>query len=67
MIIPTTDANFGRDPNNNAVINTNTAAYLLYRQQRNGEKGVDALRQEVGELKTELNDIKQLLQQLIQK
>jgi hypothetical protein len=66
MMIPTSDANFARDTDNYAVINTNTSAYLLYKQQRNASIAADVLQREVGELKAEFGEIKQLLKQLLQ-
>jgi hypothetical protein len=67
MIIPTTDANFGRDPSSHAVINTNVTAYMLYKQQRESVRTIDSMGQEMDQLKGELSEIKQLLQQLINK
>ena len=65
-LIPTEDLNFARDPGSNAVINTNVSAYALYKQQREGAKNTDRLSAEVETLKTELDEIKSLLKQVLQ-
>lgn len=65
MIVQTTDANFARDVETHAVINTNTTAYMLYKQQRDKSRTVDQLAAEVNELKSDISEIKQLLGQLI--
>lgn len=65
MILQTTDANFARDTENHAVINTNTTAYMLYKQQRDKSRTVDSLAAEVSDLKNDISEIKQLLGQLI--
>lgn len=64
-MIQTNDANFVRDPTNNAVINTNVTAYTLYKQQRDSVRTIDSMGQEMDHLKSELSEIKQLLGQLI--
>ena len=64
-MIQTNDANFMRDPTNNAVINTNVTAYTLYKQQRDSVRTIDSMGQEMDHLKSELSEIKQLLGQLI--
>jgi hypothetical protein len=64
-MIQTNDANFMRDPTNNAVINTNVTAYSLYKQQRDSVRTIDSMGQEMDHLKSELSEIKQLLGQLI--
>lgn len=65
MILQTTDANFARDTESHAVINTNTTAYMLYKQQRDKSRTIDALADEVSDLKNDISEIKQLLGQLI--
>jgi hypothetical protein len=66
MMIQTTDANFVRDTETNAVINTNTTAYMLYKQQRERARTVDSLAAEVNELRSDISEIKQLLRMLTQ-
>jgi len=65
MILQTTDTNFARDTESHAVINTNTTAYMLYKQQRDKSRTIDALADEVSDLKNDISEIKQLLGQLI--
>ena len=66
MIVKTEDANYGRDTATNAVINTNASAYQIYKQQRSQLTTVHTLQKEVNSLKTDIDEIKQLLGQLIQ-
>jgi predicted RNase H-like nuclease (RuvC/YqgF family) len=65
MIVQTTDANFARDTENHAVINTNTTAYMLYKQQRDKSRTIDCLTAEVDSLKSDINEMKQLIERLI--
>ena len=65
-MIPTEDVNYVRDPATHAVLNTNKTAYAMYKQQRDREKTVDKINQEISELKNEFSEIKTLLVQLLQ-
>ena len=66
MIVKTEDANYGRDTDSHAVINTNASAYQIYKQQRSQLSTVSTLQNEVTSLKQDISEIKQLLGQLIQ-
>lgn len=65
MIVQTTDANFARDMETHAVINTNTTAYMLYKQQRDKSRTIDSLTAEVDSLKSDISEMKQLIERLI--
>lgn len=59
-LLKTQDPNLYRDEHSNAVINTNAAAFKLYKQQRDSKDTIDSLRQEV-------NELKDLVKELIKK
>jgi hypothetical protein len=58
------DPNLARDPNTNAVVNTNNNAYMNYMKKRNKKKEENA---EIENLKNEIDEIKSLLKTLINK
>ena len=53
----------GRDPNSNAIVNTDSTGYEAYIKAREKSKMKD---KELEELKSELNEIKSLLKSLVQ-
>lgn len=67
MIIKTEIEGFVRDPNNSALINTNAAAYVQYKEKRRQHQDYSALRNDVDSLKEDLGSIKNMLQILIQR
>ena len=56
---------FIRDELNNALINTNVSAFKLYKQQRHTLNAQSAQEVEISNLKNELTQMKNLLQELI--
>lgn len=53
----------GRDPNSNAIVNTDSTGYDAYIKARDKAKEKD---RELTELKAELDEIKSLLKSLVQ-
>ena len=53
----------GRDPNSNAIVNTDSTGYEAYIKARDKAKEKD---RELTELKAELDEIKSLLKSLVQ-
>lgn len=64
-MIKTEKEDFLRDHINNALINTNVSAYKQYVQQRESQKKVVGIEQEVDALKNDVNEIKEMLMILI--
>ena len=64
-MIKTEKEDFLRDHINNALINTNVNAYKQYVQQRESQKKVVGIEQEVDALKRDVSDIKEMLMILI--
>lgn len=64
-IIKTEDPNFVRDKRSTAILNIDKAGYTQFKMER--ERALQAQRtaQEVATLQQDMNEIKQLLQQLI--
>jgi len=60
-----------RDPNTRAIINTNAEQIVKARAVKNArmikEQEFETVKQDVADMKTDLNDIKLLLQQLADK
>ena len=60
-----------RDPNTRAIINTNAEQIVKARAVKNArmikEQEFETVKQDVADMKTDLNDIKILLQQLVDK
>ena len=50
-LVKTQNADFYRDEDTNALINTNASAYKLYKQQRADRNKVNTMQQEIDELK----------------
>ena len=61
------DTNLIRDEENNAVLNTNVSGLEAYKKQRDKQRKVDNMVNDVDKLKTDLKDIKDLLEQLLNK
>ena len=61
------DTNLIRDEQNNAVLNTNINGLEAYKKQRDKQRKVDNMVNDVDKLKTDLKDIKNLLEQLLNK
>ena len=61
------DTNLIRDEENNAVLNTNINGLEAYKKQRDKQRKVDNMVNDVDKLKTDLKDIKNLLEQLLNK
>ena len=63
--------NLVRDPNTRAIINTNAEQIVKARAVKNArmikEQEFETVKQDVADMKTDLNDIKLLLQQLAEK
>ena len=63
--------NLVRDPNTRAIINTNAEQIVKARAVKNArmikEQEFETVKQDVADMKTDLNDIKILLQQLADK
>lgn len=64
-LVKTDDKQFARDPRSSAVLNIDNAAYQHFQQERERVLQMQRVSAEVGELREELNDIKQLLVQLV--
>lgn len=56
-----------RDSNSKAIVNLDTKAFEIYRQEQLLRNNMRNLYEEVSELKNEMGDIKDLLQKLIAK
>lgn len=60
MLEKTDDPDYKKDTGTNAVINTNVAAYVAYKQRRDSAAKVE-------NMERELNDLKQLVKELLNK
>lgn len=56
-LVKTKTADFSRDVDTNAVINTNVTAYKLYKQQRNNRDTIEGLRDEINQLKSLVQEL----------
>jgi hypothetical protein len=64
-VIKTEREDFLRDQTNHALINTNVNAYKHYVQQRESQKKVVGIEQEVDTLKKDVTEIKEMLMILL--
>jgi len=64
-MIKTENPDYIRDDSNHALINTNVNAYKNYVQQRQAQKKVIDIEDEVGNLKKDVGEIKEMLMILI--
>tara|TARA_Y100001970_G_C13922324_1_gene694079 strand:- start:57 stop:278 length:222 start_codon:yes stop_codon:yes gene_type:complete len=62
-------SDLSRDPETNAIINTNTLEYEKYISRRSvgskKDERVDEIEQNLSDLKSEINEIKSLLKELV--
>ncbi len=65
MIVNTDDKDYLRDLSSKALINTNRKALEDYRARKNNDKRLDNLEKEVIDLKSSLDNITTLLNQLV--
>ena len=63
-LIETEDQRFLRDPSSMALINNDVAAYQQYKESRKQNSRVDNLCGEIDNLKIDIGEIKQMLQNL---
>ena len=61
------DTNLVRDDDSNAILNTNVSRLDAYKKQRDKQRKVDNMVNDVDKLKHDLKDIKNLLEQLLNK
>jgi cell division protein FtsB len=64
-LIKTQNPDFSRDESNYALINTNVSAFNLYKQQRKNRNNITAQDKEIDNLKSEINELKLLVKQLV--
>ena len=62
----TTEIDYRRDDSSGALINTNVSAYKAYKMQRDGQRSIDGLNQDLNELKDEFQQIKALLLKVLE-
>lgn len=65
MIVKTNDANYVKDTDSNAVINTNALAYKMYKQNRSQHQTLSKVTDDLDSLKRELDETKKLLGQIL--
>lgn len=65
QLVKTDDKQFARDPSTHAVLNIDNAAYRHFQEERKRALEVQRVSKEVNELRSEIGEIKQLLQQLV--
>jgi hypothetical protein len=63
-LIKTNVPGFYKDPETNAIINTNDD-YMAYKSQRDKSKDYDNLKNKVNKMEGDISDIKNLLLQLV--
>jgi hypothetical protein len=59
--------NLRRDKFSNAVINVDKQEYAIYMKRRQKSERIEYLEQKVSNLQNDIQDIKQMLQQLVSK
>lgn len=64
-LIKTNDPDYCRDEHSKAIINTNANAYKLYKQQRASQNKIKTMTEEVSDLKSEVDNLKKLVQELV--
>jgi hypothetical protein len=64
-MIKTENPDYIRDDGNHSLINTNVNAYKQYVQQRQAQKKVTDMEQDIGNLKKDVGDIKEMLMIII--
>ena len=63
--VATEDKGLVRDTNSGAVINTDKAAFSMYKARREHDKKANDLVKEVTDLKQDMHEIKQMLHSII--
>ena len=61
------NTNLIRDEDNNAILNTNINGLEAYKKQRDKQRKVDNMVDDVDKLKNDLKDIKNLLEKILNK
>jgi hypothetical protein len=56
-----------KDPNTKAVVNIDNSGLSAYRKQRDKQKALDQAFQDINNMKQEFNDIKTLMQRILDK
>lgn len=64
-MIKTENPDYIRDDGNHALINTNVNAYKQYVQQRQAQRRVTDMEEDIGNLKKDVSDIKEMLMIII--
>jgi|TARA_R110000744_G_scaffold83717_3_gene163909 hypothetical protein len=63
--LATEDKRLIRDTNSGAVINTDKAAFSMYKAKREHDKKANDIADDVANLKQDMNEIKQMLHSII--
>jgi hypothetical protein len=63
--LATEDKHLVRDTNSGAVINTDKAAFSMYKARREHDKKANDIADDVANLKQDMNEIKQMLHSII--
>jgi|TARA_R110000765_G_scaffold208437_2_gene313600 hypothetical protein len=63
--LATEDKRLIRDTNSGAVINTDKAAFSMYKARREHDKKANDIADDVANLKQDMNEIKQMLHSII--
>jgi hypothetical protein len=63
--VATEDKHLVRDTNSGAVINTDKAAFTMYKARRDHDKKANDIADDVANLKQDMNEIKQMLHSII--
>ena len=64
-LVKTDQEDFAKDLDSKAILNTNVEAYTAYKKQRDRLLRADALVTEVETLKSDMSEIKSMLEQLL--